>query len=113
MPGVNGAGMNGGDNGNGNDGVSSFRRKKTGWDRDWDIPYVETVEEMDIKAQERMAAKNLELDRDKFEFLKTQAALPIRDYPSLSAGQYEAAPLITMPILAIAGLLFYFVKKKR
>ncbi|MBA7603112.1 hypothetical protein ES703_10216 [subsurface metagenome] len=78
-----------------------------------DAPYIETVEEMDIKSQERIAEKNLELDRDKFEFLKTQAALPAGGYPSLAMEQDKPASLVSMPILLLVGLLFYFVRKKR
>jgi hypothetical protein len=72
----------------------------------------------DTAANERIANKSLELDRDKFEFLKTQAASPVGQtgsygYPYVAVKQYKAAPLITMPIVLAGGLLFFVFRRKR
>ena len=76
-----------------------------------------------IESDEKIFEKNLELDRDKFEFLKIQAEREAKGplgqtgsygYPYVAVKQYEAAPLITMPVLLVGGgLLFYFVRTKR
>jgi len=73
----------------------------------------------EIKSKEKLAKKTLKLDRDKFEFLKEQAKVTPASqtgsygYPYVAVKQYEAAPLVTMPIIVIGGLLFYFVRRKR
>jgi len=72
-----------------------------------------------IKSDERIFNQNLELDRDKFEFLKEQAKVTPTSqtgsygYPYVVVKQVKAAPLITMPIVLAGGLLFYFVRRKR
>ncbi|MBA7603113.1 hypothetical protein ES703_10217 [subsurface metagenome] len=81
--------------------------------------YQYQVSEAQILSDERIFEKNLELDREKFEFLKKQAASPIGQtgsygFPYVAVKQYKAAPLITMPVLLVGGgLLFYFVRRKR
>ena len=115
MPGANGAGNGdydggfGAEYGNGK-GYDYPVREKPVYQ---DIPYQETVEQMDIKSQERIAEKNLELDRDKFEFLKTQAGSPAAGYPSLATEPDKTTSLDAMPVLLVGSLLWFFFKRKR
>jgi len=71
-----------------------------------------------VASNERISDKALELDRDKFEFLKKQAASPVGQtgsygYPYVAVKQYKAAPFITMPIILVGGLLFFVFRRKR
>ena len=120
MPGSNGAGVNGDYDAGGNAGFGAEYGNGKGYDypvRDTRTvvvrPYQDTVEEMGIKAQERTAAKTLELDRDKFEFLTKQAALPAGGYPSLATEPGTPASLDAFPVLLVGGLLWFFFKRKR
>ena len=121
MPGVNGAGVNGDYDAGGNAGFGAEYGNGKGYDYPVvekqvvyrDIPYVETVEEMDIKAKERVAEKTLELDRDKFEFLKTQAGSPAAGYPSLATEPDKTTSPDAMPVLLVGSLLWFFFKRKR
>ena len=67
------------------------------------------VSKAQIQSRERIFEKGLELDREKFAFLKEQAKITPTSqtgsygYPYVAVKQYKAAPLVTMPILLVGG----------